>query len=139
MNCKVLYHTTTGNTKKVAEAIAAAVGAVATPIKNSPAVDGTDLLFIGDGVYAGTVHRKTKKYIKSLKGSTIKKAAVFSTFGGQDNANAVLKQLLSDQGIPVAQECFSCRGKAWWIANRKHPTDLELSAAKEFAVKLAKS
>ena len=139
MNCKVIYHTTTGNTKKVAEAIATAVGAVATPIRNFPAVEGTDLLFIGDGVYAGTVHRKTKKFIKSLKGSTIKKAAVFSAFGGQDIANAILKQLLKEQGVPVAQECFSCRGKSWWILNRTHPTDQELSAAKEFAVKLAKS
>jgi flavorubredoxin len=79
-----------------------------------------------------------KEFIKSLKGSSIKKAAVFSTFGGQDKANAVLKKLLGDQGIPVAHECFSCRGKAWWILNRKHPTNQELSAAKEFAVKLVR-
>jgi flavodoxin len=139
MNCKVIYHTTTGNTRKVAEAIAAAVGTVALPIENSPPADAADLLFIGDGFYAGTVHKEMKEFIKSLKGSSIKKAAVFSTFGGQDKANAVLKKLLGDQGIPVAPECFSCPGKAWWIFNRKHPTGQELSAAKDFALKLAKS
>jgi flavodoxin len=51
MDIKVLYHSTTGNTKKVAEAIAAEAGVIAQPLTEASGSTSTDILFIGDGVY----------------------------------------------------------------------------------------
>jgi flavodoxin len=132
MNIKVLYHTRTGNTKTVAEAIANSFGAVPESISKESRLSGVDLLFIGDGLYGGTIDKTTKEFIKSLSPTDIRTAAVFSTFGGQNKANGVLKSLLQEQGIPVQEEAFSCKGKAWWILNRNHPNSKELHLAKEF-------
>ncbi len=133
MNIKVLYHTKTGNTKKVAEAIACAVGVPAEEITAEKKISGLDLLFIGDGLYGGTVGKKTKAFILSLNPSEVKAAAVFSTYGGQDKVNGILKSLLQERGIAVQEDVFGCRGKAWWIINRSHPNAEELRAAGEFA------
>jgi len=139
MNIKVLYHTRTGNTKTVAEAIADSVGAVAESISKENQLFGVDLLFIGDGLYGGTVDKTIKEFIKSLSPKDIRTASVFSTFGGQNKANGVLKQLLQEQGIPVQEESFSCKGRAWWILNRSHPNSKELHAAKEYAKRVVKA
>lgn len=137
MNIRVLYHTTTGNTKKVAEAIARSLGVEAEPIRSAAPLSDTDMLFLGDGVYGGTVHKETRKFIKTLTSKSVRKAAVFGTFGGQDKSVGVLRELLAAQGIAVSGDAFSCRGKAWYFLNRKHPTDRELGEAGEFAKKAA--
>jgi flavodoxin len=139
MNIRVVYHTRTGNTKLVAEAIADAVGATAEPIASAHAVAGADLLFLGDGLYAGTIDKKTKRFIESLDPSSAKTAAVFSTFGGQDKAGDILKSLLHRQGITVRPETFGCKGKAWWILNRGHPSSRDLHSAREFALSMVET
>jgi flavodoxin len=132
MKIRVLYHSMTGNTKKVAEAIAESLDLKAEPIGSAEPASGVDVLFLGDGVYGGTVHKETKRFIRTLTPDNVKKAAVFSTYGGQDKAVDVLRELLTEQGIAVAKQAFSCRGKTWFFINRKHPTDRELNEAEEF-------
>jgi flavodoxin len=133
MKIKVMYHTKTGNTRIIAEAIAKTLGAPAKLISGNDSFDAADVLFIGDGLYAGSVDGKTKKFIQTLDAIKVKKAAVFATFGGQRKAAAVLKKLLQKQGIEVVEEMFECKGKAWYIINRKHPDTKDIKAAKEFA------
>ena len=130
-----MYHSTTGNTKKVALAIAAAVGAEACSLAEAGNQRSVDILFIGDGVYGAKIHKSTKAFIKSLAPGSVKNAAVFSTYGGQDASVGIMKNLLEAQGIRVADEHFSCKGKAWFLFNRRHPSAAELDAAKEFAKK----
>lgn len=141
MNVKVMYHSKTGNTKKLAEAMAEALGIAAEAIgENSlvePIDEPIDMLLIGDGVYAGGPDRITASFIKTLNGSLVKNAAVFGTFGGQRKAITIMKELLKKQGINAADESFGCRGKSWAIFNRKHPNGEDLQAAKAFAKGLA--
>ena len=47
MNCAVRYYTKTGNTKKLAEAVARAVGVEALPI-TEPVDEKVDVLFLGN-------------------------------------------------------------------------------------------
>ena len=47
MTVAVRYYTKTGNTKRLAEAIAAAVGAEALPI-SEPVTEQADILFLGN-------------------------------------------------------------------------------------------
>ena len=138
MNIKVMYHTKTGNTKKVAEAIAEAVGTLEEPISENNNFDITDILFTGDGVYKGKMNAKTENFIKSLNADKIKNVAVFGTFGGQNKAINGMKELLEKQGIKLVDKSFGCKGRAWIIMNRNHPVEQDLKDAKEFASNIVK-
>ena len=135
MNIKVMYNTLTGNTKKVAEAIAAEIGIEAQRIEKdqAPFSEPVDLLFIGDGIYAGKPHKETVSFIERLTPEIVKNAAVFSTFGGQDVIGARLAKLLQDKGLNVIGEPFSCKGKCWFFVNRKRPGENDLEMSRQFA------
>ena len=51
MNIAVRYYTRSGNTKKLAEAVASAVSAEAKDI-NEPLIERADILFLGCSYYA---------------------------------------------------------------------------------------
>ena len=51
MKCAVRYYTKTGNTKKLAEAVAAALGVEALPI-SVPVEEAVDILFLWNSYYA---------------------------------------------------------------------------------------
>ena len=139
MNIKIVYHSSTGNTKKVAEAIAAELQLSAQEIGSAAAAicESVDLLFLGDGVYAGNPHKATISFIESLNPQMVKAAAVFATYGGQDAIGENLKQRLEEKGIQVLSAPYTCRGKSFILANRKHPNQDELQGARIFAKKLA--
>jgi flavodoxin I len=138
MNIKVMYHSQTGNTKKVANAIAEAAGASAEPISEGAGLTGADILFIGDGVYGGKPDAKTRDFINSLEPGKVKYAAVFGTYGGQKKFIEDMKESLKTKGIKVSSESFGCKGKAWFIFNRRHPDEQELKMAQEFAKRIIK-
>ena len=50
MKCAVRYYTKTGNTKRLAEAIANVVGVDALPI-SEPITEQVDILFLGNSYY----------------------------------------------------------------------------------------
>lgn len=134
MNIKVMYHTTTGNTGKVAETVATAVGVKAELIEDDVlSSTPVDLLFIGDGLYGGKAHKKTIALISSLSPDTVKNAAVFATYGGQAHIGEDIKKLLQDKGIHVIGAPFTCKGRAWLLINRRHPDEADLNKAREFA------
>ena len=133
MNIKVMYHTINGNTGKVAEAMAEALGVKAERIGEGSIAEPVDMLFIGDGVYGGRPDNSTVDFIKTLNSGMVKKAVVFGTYGMQKKAIKIMKELLEEQGINVSAESFGCKGKCWAIMNRRHPSAEDLLAAKEFA------
>ena len=133
MKIKVLYHSSTGNTRKVAEAISSALNVKAEMITASyKLLEPVDLLFIGDGIYAAKMSRKTKAFIGTLDSSLVKNAAVFGTCGGQDKVIGTMKGLLKDKGINVCDESFLCKGRAWFFVNRNHPDKADLEGAVRF-------
>lgn len=135
MNIKVVYNSKTGNTKKVAEVMAHAVGVSAEAISQFNPNGPVDLLLIGSGIYMHRVPKKVANLIKSLDGAMVKNAAVFVTYGGHDHElPSTMKEMLKKQGINVIDEVFQCRGQAFFIINRKHPNEQDLSAAKEYAL-----
>lgn len=140
MKIKVVYHSKTGNTRKVAEAIAKAVDVPAEDIDSGGELaEPVDLLFIGDGLYAGNVSKAMRKYIDALSGASAKSVALFSTFGGKDAATGKMRELLAQKGIEAAGEVFGCKGKAWFILNRKRPNGDDLRNAAEFAKRIVQA
>ena len=133
MNIKIVYHSITGNTRKIAEIIADELGAKAEMISDNMAIQKIDVLFLGDGNYVSTIHNKTKRFIDGLKLENVKNVAIFGTYGGMNNALPKMKVFLQKKGFNVLDECFSCRGQAWGIISIKHPDETDLKAARNFA------
>ena len=65
MKIAVRYYTKTGNTKRLAEAVAEAVGVEALPIA-TPVTEAVDILFLGNSYYAFSIDPEVRKYIVSL-------------------------------------------------------------------------
>ncbi len=134
MNIKVLYHSTTGNTAKLARTIAETLKVKAERIEDSTSFSkNVDLLFIGDGVYFGKPNKKTRSFIAKLDPKMVKNVAVFASCGGQKTIGADISRLLQEKGIRVISEPFVCKGQSWLVLNRNHPNPGELDQVREYA------
>ena len=131
MKAEVRYFTRTGNTKKLAEAIAQASECQAQSI---PApIDGyTDVLFLGASVYGGGISAEVKEYIHSLDKTQIGMAAVFSTSALVQRAFPQIRKELEKEGIAVCPQNFYCRGQ-FTALHRGRPDARDLESAKQFA------
>lgn len=139
MNVKVLYHSTTGNTKKIANAIASELGVKAEPIASASVTGQIDLLFLGDGVYFGKPNKETAAFIELLNAETAKNVAVFATYGGQAAIGETLKKQLQAKNLHVVGKPFTCKGKAWGLMNRNHPNETDLRESRRFAKAIVSS
>ena len=135
MVIKVMYHSATGNTRKIAEAIAQELGIEAEKIgkEQAPISEPIDLLFLGDGIYAGKPGKETISFIEQLTPEVVKNAAVFATYGGQNVIGDRIAALLKDKGLSIAGEPFTCKGKCWFFINRKRPNESDLEMSRQFA------
>lgn len=135
MNIRVIYHSSTGNTEKIAHAIADTLNIKAEQAGKGAIAfsEPVDLLFIGDGVYFGKANKKTVSLIDRLDPKMIKNAAVFATCGGQVKIGTDIKKLLQDKGVRVVGEPFTCKGQSWIFLNRNHPDQTDISKACEYA------
>lgn len=106
---EVRYFSKSGNTKAIAQAIAAAVGAEAYDI-SMPLSGNTDILFLGGAVYAFHIAGKLKKFIKTLSPESTAKIAVFSTAGNPGGASRLIKKQLEKRGIIPFEQEFHCVG-----------------------------
>jgi len=130
MSVCIIYHSETGNTRKMAEAVAKATGAVLVPVKDTagynritmylvgaprarrgekaviePAkidVSGYELVIIGSPVWAWRPTPAANAAIAALSGCEGKRGMVFATSGGQPGDTlAILGQALSARGVNV--------------------------------------
>jgi flavodoxin len=134
MKNEVRYLSKSGNTKKVAEAIAGAVGVSAKSIPEPVPAD-TELLFLGGAVYAFGIDEELKKFIAAIPAS-VKRVAVFSTTAVVKSAYPHIKKLLVERGITVSEQEFHCRGEFTFI-HKGRPNAEDLKKAAEFAKKVS--
>ena len=133
MTIRVMYHSATGNTKKVAEALARGAACRAEPVNRSLGPIEADLLFLGGAVYATHDHDLApalKTFISTLTPSKVKKVVLFRS-GFADTAIPIMRGLLSAKGIEVEGEHFGCPGRFLFF-NRGHPDRADLAAAENF-------
>ena len=130
MKVAVVYYSMSGNTKKVAEAMANELGTEAESIKDEPELEGVDLLFIGSGCYGGKLRGEMLKFLEDLK--DIKRAAVFGTYSRETKAIESMKGILEKKGIKVIDE-WGCTGAFLYFMNRGRPNEKDLDQARQFA------
>lgn len=131
MRLAVRYYSKSGNTKKLAEAIAEAVGCAAREIPAS-FNENVDVLFLGAAVYWGGISSEVKTFIRGLDKSKVGKVVVFSTSALAQRAFPQIQQELTKAGVAVEAENFYCRGQFMNLHHGK-PDENDLTAAREFA------
>lgn len=131
MKIAVRYYTKTGNTKKLAEAIANAVGAEALPI-SIPVAEPVDILFLGNSYYAFSIDPEVREFVKSLDKDKVGRIV---NFGSAAMLNSTYKKVKAEAdrvGIPMDAREFHCKGEFKGI-HKGRPNADDLKAAAEFA------
>jgi flavodoxin len=134
MRMEILYHSITGNTKKVAESISDVLGIKAKNIKEDFVLKDFDILFLGSGVYAGKMSKHLSNFAENTKGLEGKKVALFATYGGDREAIDVMKDFLKSKNLKVI-DTWGCEGR-FLVANRGKPDETDLENVKGWAKKL---
>ena len=88
MKIAVRYYTQTGNTKRLAEAIAKEVGVTALDI-SEPITEPVDILFLGNSYYAFSIAPEVARYINSLNKEMVGQIV---NFGSAAMLNSTLKK-----------------------------------------------
>lgn len=133
MKVAIRYYTRTGNTKKLADAIAEAV-CVEAEDTSVPLEEPVDILFLGSSVYAAGVDEAVKRFLADNR-DKIGILYNFSTAALLSSTYKQIQKLAGEQGIKVAEEEFHCRG-SFAIMHKGKPDKGDLEAAAVFAKKI---
>ncbi len=131
MNYAVRYYTKTGNTKRLAEAIANVLGVEALPI-SAPVSEKVDLLFLGNSYYAFNIDREVRDFVHSLDKNKVGKIV---NFGSAAMLNSTFKKVKAEAdkvGIEMFDKEFHCKGE-FKAFHKGRPNDADLKAAADFA------
>lgn len=156
----IVYDSKTGNTDKVAKALAEGAGkrCILSKINEAPATNDFSLVVAGYWVDKGAPNASMKKYLNSLHG---KKVVLFQTLGAEPNSTHAVASLVN-AGVCLSADnkvlaTLSIRGaidpeliavmrkmptgsphsanqesEARWAAAASHPDATDLQKAKEF-------
>ena len=131
MNIAVRYYTKTGNTKRLAEAVAEAAGVQALPI-STPVDEHADILFLGNSYYAFSIDPEVREFIRSLDAQ---KVGCIVNFGSAAMLNSTWKKVKAEAqkaGIAMDKREFHCKGEFKGL-HKGRPNEKDLAAAAQFA------
>lgn len=107
MNIAVRYLSKSGNTKKIAEAIADGAGTSAVSITDEPTLSvHADILFLGGAPYANVMAPELRRYTENLTAEKVGKVVLFTTSNWSRRTVKGLQKILTAKGIEVADEHF---------------------------------
>ena len=135
MKIAVRYYTKTGNTKRLAEAIAEAVGAEALPISEA-VEEPVDILFLGNSYYAFSIDPEVRNFVRGLDKEKVGKIVNFGSAAMLNSTYKKVKAEADKAGIPMDAREFHCKGEFKGLHKGK-PDASDLKAAAEFARKIA--
>ncbi|MCR4566595.1 MAG: flavodoxin [Pseudobutyrivibrio sp.] len=131
MKYAVRFYTKTGNTKKLAEAIASELGVEALPI-SEPITEQVDALFLGNSYYAFSIDPEVRAFIASLDKNIVGKIINFGSAAMLNSTYKKVKAEADKVGIPMDEREFHCKGEFKGI-HKGRPNDEDLKAAAVFA------
>ena len=134
MKAAVRYYTKTGNTKRLAEAVAKAVGTEALPL-TSPVTEPVDILFLGNSYYAFTIDPEVRRFIASLDKEKVGKIVNFGSAAMLNSTYKKVKAEADKAGIPMDEREFHCKGEFKGI-HKGRPNEEDIKAVAEFARKI---
>lgn len=133
MKAAVRYYTKTGNTKKLADAIAEAIGVESKSI-DEPLEERVDALFLCNSVYAANMDKNVKFFVAANK-NKIGCIVNVSTAALVNSTYSKMRELADSLGIQISGSEFHCKGSFKFMHKGK-PDDEDLENAKDFAKKI---
>lgn len=134
MKIAVRYFSKTGNTKKLADAIAHQLSIEAKDIK-APLEEKVDILFLCDSVYFAGIDSSVKRFLSDNKGN-IGKLVNVSTAAIIESSFSQVMKLCEQYNIPISDEEFHCKG-SFKVMHKGRPDSDDIAAVKAFAGKVA--
>lgn len=131
MRIAVRYYTKTGNTKKLAEAVAEAVGAEALPL-SAPIDEKVDILFLGNSYYAFSIDPEVREFIRKLDRSKVGRIVNFGSAAMLNSTYKKVKAEADKAGIPMDKREFHCKGEFKGV-HKGRPNAEDLAVAADFA------
>ena len=134
MKIAVRYYTKTGNTKRLAEAVAEAVGAEALPL-SAPVEEAVDLLFLGNSYYAFSIDPEVRDFVRSLDSGKVGRIVNFGSAAMLNSTYKKVKAEADRAGIPMDEREYHCKGEFKGL-HKGRPNEEDLKAAAAFARKI---
>ena len=131
MTYAIRYYTKTGNTRRLAEAMAKELGVEALPI-SEPVTEPVDFLFLGNSYYAFNIDPEVKKFVSSLDKEKVGKIVNFGSAAMLNSTYKKVKAEADKVGIAMDEREFHCRGEFKGI-HKGRPNADDVRAAAEFA------
>lgn len=131
MKFAVRYYTKTGNTKRLAEAVANELDVEALPISEG-LNEQADILFLGNSYYAFTIDPEVRSFIAGLSKDKVGKIVNFGSAALLNSTYKKVKAEATKVGIPVDEKEFHCKGE-FKALHKGRPNEDDLKAAREFA------
>ncbi len=133
MKTAVRYFSRSGNTKKLADAVASAVGAAAQSI-DADLPEKTDVLFLGNSLYAGKYDPAVEAFLEK----NADKIGLLVSIGSSASGKTTLKKLSAfaeTKGIRVYETAFNCPGHFLFL-HKTRPDENDCREAAAFAKKV---
>jgi len=130
MSIEVRYHSRGGNTRRLAEAVAAALGVSALDV-NQPLEGRADVVFLCASVYAGSPDKAALTFVKQ-NARDIGRLVVLSTSASGKSTHTKLKAAAEDMGVSVSDNYFHCPG-AFMFMHKNRPNKEDCARAAAFA------
>ncbi len=135
MKIGVRFYTRSGNTKKLADAVAKSVSVEAKEV-TVPLEEKVDILFLGCSYYAFDVDEAVKQFIVENK-EKIGKVVCLGTSAMMKSMRKPVSKIADTVGVVVAEEEFHCRG-TFGPMHKGRPNTKDLEEAAAFAKKVTK-
>lgn len=134
MKVAVRYYTKTGNTRRLAQAIADALGVEALDLSHT-IDEKVDILFLGNSYYAFTIDPEVRDFVRSLDPDKVGKIVNFGSAAMLNSTYKKVKAEADKVGIPMDEREFHCKGEFKGIHKGK-PDEEDLKNAADFARKI---
>ena len=131
MKYAVRYYTKTGNTKRLAEAIASELGVEALPI-SEPVTEPVDYLFLGNSYYAFSIDPEVRQFVASLDKEKVGKLVNFGSAAMLNSTYKKVKAEADKAGVAMEEKEFHCKGEFKGV-HKGRPNEEDIKAAAQFA------
>ena len=130
MKYAVRYYTKTGNTKRLADAMAKELGVEALPI-SEVITEPVDVLFLGNSYYAFTIDPEVRSFVLSLDKEKVGKIVNFGSAAMLNSTYKKVKAEADKVGIAMDEREFHCKGEFKGL-HKGRPNEDDVKAAVEF-------
>ena len=136
MKIAVRYFTKSkkGNTKKLADAVSAALGIEALDV-SADLTEKADRLFLINAMYAANIDKEVSRFLERNKDKIGEIVNMNTSASGASTLGAV-KKTADALGIAVSEKEFHCAA-SWIFINKGLPSEDDLKRAGKFAAGLA--